>query len=150
MADDAEYERINQAVSAAETFSQLYYKKLDTERHSIDKFYHENATLAWNGNSVEGLADVKKFLLEKLPKSSFYIQSLDAQPVFEAAVSGQTTILVNVRGSFKSILLFSLLIQVAGTVKFGQERTNSFQQNFLLTATKDSKWKIVTDIFRSQ
>lgn len=133
MADDDAVQKINQAVSTAETFSELFYKKIDQERHSIDKMYYENASLSWNGNSIEGVSDIQKFILEKLPKSSHYLQSLDAQPVHDSAVAGQTTVLVN----------------VAGTVKYGTSQPSNFQQNFLLTA-KDAKWKVVTDTFRSQ
>jgi len=133
MADDEMVEKINQAVSTAEAFSKLYYKKLDQERHTIDKMYHEEANMAWNGNPVDGVTNIQKFLLEKLPKSSTYVQSLDAQPVHDSAVAGQTTVLVT----------------VAGTVKYGTSQPVNFQQNFLLTA-KESKWKVVTDTFRSQ
>merc|ERR1712013_637755 len=98
-----------------------------------DKMYHENANMAWNGNPVDGVTNIQKFLLEKLPKSSTYVQSLDAQPVHDSAVAGQTTVLVT----------------VAGTVKYGTSQPVNFQQNFLLTA-KESKWKVVTDTFRSQ
>jgi len=133
MTDEEMIDKINQAVSTAETFSQLYYKKLDQERHTIDKMYHENAYMAWNGNPVDGVTNIQKFLLEKIPKSSTYVQSLDAQPVHDSAVAGQTTVLVN----------------VAGTVKYGTSHPVNFQQNLLLTA-KESKWKVVTDTFRSQ
>merc|ERR1719507_1703526 len=118
-------EKINQAVSTAETFSKLYYKKLDQEGHTIEKMYHGNADMAWNGNQLDGVTNIQKFLLEKLPKSSTYVQSLDAQPVHDSAVAGQTTVLV----------------PVAGTVKYGASQPVNFQQNFLLTA-KDSKWKV--------
>ena len=57
----------------------------------------------------------------------------DAQPVHDSAVGGQTTVLVT----------------VAGTVKYGASQPVGFQQNFLITA-KDAKWKVVTDTFRSQ
>ena len=128
-----EVEKINQAVSTAETFSKLYYNKMDNDRHTIEKMYHENATLTWNGNPIDGIANIQKFFLEKIPKASTRVQSLDAQPVHDIAVSGQTTVLVN----------------VAGTVVYGQSQPVNFQQNFLITA-KDAKWKIVTDTFRSQ
>ena len=131
MTDDVE--KINRAVASAEQFSELYYKKIDSERHSIDKLYHETANLTWNGNYVDGIADIKRFLLEKLPNSSTYVNCLDAQPVHDSAVGGNTTVLVT----------------VAGTVRFGASQPAAFQQNFLLAA-KDSKWKIVTDTFRSQ
>ena len=125
--------KANQATSTAETFSQLYYKKMDQERHTIDRMYHENATMTWNGNPIEGIQNIQKFCLERIPKSSTFVQSLDAQPVHDSAVGGQTTVLVT----------------VAGTVKYGHTQPVNFQQNFLITA-KDSKWKVVTDTFRSQ
>ena len=146
-------EKINQAVATAETFSNLYYKKLDNERHTIDKMYHENATMTWNGNPIEGIQNIQKFCLDNIPKTSTYVQSLgefnfttlkiiflkpslflaDAQPVHDSAVGGQTTVLVT----------------VAGTIKYGHSQPVGFQQNFLITA-KETKWKVVTDTFRSQ
>ena len=69
-------EKINQAVATAETFSNLYYKKLDNERHTIDKMYHENATMTWNGNPIEGIQNIQKFCLDNIPKTSTYVQSL--------------------------------------------------------------------------
>ena len=36
-----EVEKINQAVSTAETFSKLYYNKMDNDRHTIEKMYHK-------------------------------------------------------------------------------------------------------------
>lgn len=126
-------EKINLAMSTAETFSNLYYKKMDSDRHTIEKMYHENATMTWNGNPIDGIGSIQKFWLEKIPKSSTFVQSLDAQPVHDSAVGGQTTVLVT----------------VAGTVKYGASQPVNFQQNFLITA-KDAKWKVVTDTFRSQ
>lgn len=131
MTDDVE--KINQAVRTAEEFSNIYYKKMDTDRHTIDKMYHENATMTWNGNPIDGLSNIQKFCIEKIPKSSTFVNSLDAQPVHDTAVAGQTTVLVT----------------VAGTVKYGATQPVGFQQNFLITA-KDAKWKVVTDTFRSQ
>merc|ERR1712071_724871 len=109
-------------ITTGEQFSQRYYKILDQERHTIDKMYHEEAVLAWNGNPVEGRAMIKTFLMDKLPKSNTFINSLDAQPVHDMAVAGQTTILV----------------LVAGTMKFGISAPKPFQQSFMLT-DKDSK-----------
>ena len=98
MSDDEMVQKINQAVCTAETFSNLYYKKLDQERHTIDEMYHENANMAWNGNPVDGVTNI--------PKSSTYV------------LAGQTT----------------MLVDVAGTVKYGTSQPVNFQQNFLLTA----------------
>ena len=128
-----ELEKSNMANRTAEDFSNLYYKKMDQERHTMEKMYHPDATMTWNGNPIEGIQNIQKFCLEKIPKSSTYIQSLDTQPVHDSAVGGQTTVLVT----------------VAGTVKYGHSHPVNFQQNFLITA-KDGKWKVVTDTFRSQ
>merc|ERR1712156_1345724 len=104
------------------------------ERHKINTMYHENAVLAWNGNPVEGMGNIKTFMMEKLPKSNTYLNSLDAQPVHDSAVQGKTTVLV----------------VVSGTMKFGKDTPpKPFQQNFMIT-DQDSKWKVVTDTYRSQ
>ncbi len=60
--------------------------------------------------------------------------SLSAQPVLASAVAGQTTVTV----------------QVAGNVKFSNQKKKPFQQNFLLIADAGDKWKIATESFRSQ
>ena len=70
------------------------YKILYQERHKINTMYHENAVLAWNGNPVEGIGNIKTFMMEKLPKSNTFLNSLDAQPVHDSAVQGKTTVLV--------------------------------------------------------
>ena len=47
------------------------------------------------------------------------------------------------------ILLKFFTFQVSGTMKFGTTAPKPFQQNFMIT-DQDSKWKVVTDTFRSQ
>ena len=37
----------------------LYFSKMDKERHTIDKLYLDTATLAWNGNPVDGINSIK-------------------------------------------------------------------------------------------
>eukprot|EP00088_Acartia_fossae_P010228 TRINITY_DN15074_c0_g1_i1.p1 TRINITY_DN15074_c0_g1~~TRINITY_DN15074_c0_g1_i1.p1 ORF type:complete len:152 (-),score=26.89 TRINITY_DN15074_c0_g1_i1:137-544(-) len=126
-------EKCTRAIRTAEQFSELFYKKLDKERHTIDKMYLPTATLAWNGNAVDGLDNIKRFLLDRLPKSSHTIHNLDSQPVADSAVGGQTTVLV----------------QVSGNVRYDANPSVPFQQNFLLTDS-DSKWKVAVDNFRTQ
>ena len=46
--------RIDDACKTAEEFVNIYYDKMDTKRHTIGKIYLETATLAWNGNKVDG------------------------------------------------------------------------------------------------
>ena len=48
--DEEMRDKIQQAIKTAETFSTIYYKKMDSERHNMDKLYLDTATLAWNGN----------------------------------------------------------------------------------------------------
>ena len=98
MTDEAMADKINQAITTGEEFSKRYYKILDQERQTIDKMYHEEAVLSWNGNAVEGMGPIKTFLQDKLPKSVTWLNSLDAQPVHDSAVAGQTTVLVIVSG----------------------------------------------------
>jgi len=124
---------IDLACSTAENFSKLFYDKMDNKRHTIAKMYLETATASWNGNKVEGSADIQKFYLDKLPKTDHMITSLDAQPVLSDFVGSQTTILVS----------------VAGNVSFQDMKSKPFQQNFLLTARGDH-WKVATDTFRHQ
>lgn len=94
MSDEAAAERMDMAIKTGEQFSERYYKILDQERHKINTMYHENAVLAWNGNPVEGIGNIKTFMMEKLPKSNTFLNSLDAQPVHDSAVQGKTTVLV--------------------------------------------------------
>jgi hypothetical protein len=46
--------------------------------------------------------DEQKFVLERIPKSSHHIQSLDGQPVQDSAVAGQTTVLIQVSSSLQT------------------------------------------------
>jgi len=133
MSDEAAAERMDMAIKTGEQFSERYYKILDQERHKINTMYHQDAVLAWNGNPVEGIGNIKSFMMEKLPKSNTFLNSLDAQPVHDSAVQGKTTVLV----------------VVSGTMKFGATAPKPFQQNFMLT-DENQKWKVVTDTYRSQ
>ena len=95
-------EKINQAVATAETFSNLYYKKLDNERHTIDKMYHENATMTWNGNPIEGIQNIQKFCLDNIPKTSTYVQSLGEFNFTTLKIIFPKTILILCRRSASS------------------------------------------------
>ena len=83
---------------------------------------------------ISGAPSIQQFLLEKLPPTKHEIISLDAQPVHDAAVHGQTTIMVT----------------TAGSVRFlgkGNKKEKNFQQNFLITAQGDH-WKVANETFR--
>ena len=47
-------ERIDMAIETAEKFSELFYKKMDNDRHTIEKLYLPTASFTWNGNHIEG------------------------------------------------------------------------------------------------
>jgi len=123
-----------QACETAEQFVNIFYEKMDSKRHALGKHYLPSATVSWNGNKVEGAEEVQRFLLA-LPATEHEMNTLDAQPVLDAAVSGQTTVAV----------------QVSGSVRFGNARlAKPFQQNFLLTADAQATWKVATECFRCQ
>ena len=68
--------QIDLACSTAENFSKLFYDKMDNKRHTIAKMYLETATASWNGNKVDGSADIQKFYLDKLPKTVSMLSNL--------------------------------------------------------------------------
>lgn len=112
----------------------------------------DTAVLVWNGTSVVGCAEIQQFL-EKLPSSEHHVMSLDAQPLHgtylsiegmravsfilmnftEEAIKGQNTV----------------MIVVAGNVRFEKKPAQGFCQNFLVTA-QGTKWKVVSDCLRFQ
>eukprot|EP00096_Caligus_rogercresseyi_P003487 TRINITY_DN1657_c0_g1_i1.p1 TRINITY_DN1657_c0_g1~~TRINITY_DN1657_c0_g1_i1.p1 ORF type:complete len:139 (-),score=54.81 TRINITY_DN1657_c0_g1_i1:209-625(-) len=133
MSEDAKKSAIELATSTAEQFMKLYYERLDTNRHKIGKIYLDNATMSWNGSKNDGVSGIQSFLLEKVPSSEHELYSLDAHPVMDFAVDGQTTVIV----------------QAAGNVKYPSQKPKQFTQTFILTAQGD-KWKVVTDVFRHE
>ena len=46
--------RIDEACKTAEEFVDIFYDKMDSKRQTIGKMYLETATLAWNGNKIDG------------------------------------------------------------------------------------------------
>lgn len=92
----------------------------------------DTATFVFNGIGQSGTPKIKEFYQE-LPTSEHRIQSLDAQPVVDNAVSGQLT----------------FLIQTSGMVKYDNKPERPFQQSFIVTA-QGAKWKIFSDCYRIQ
>ncbi|KAJ8922375.1 hypothetical protein NQ315_004318 [Exocentrus adspersus] len=124
--------KIDQACRIAEEFTKLYYETVDKRRHLMARLYLDTGLLAWNGNGITGSDNIQKFVIE-LPPTEHNINTLDAQPILDTAVSGQLT----------------FMIQTSGTVKYPDRAPKSFQQTFIVTAQGD-KWKIVSDCFRVQ
>ncbi|XP_046651063.1 NTF2-related export protein 1-like [Daphnia pulicaria] len=123
---------IDEACSTAQEFTKLYYECLDKKRNLVSRLYMDTAVLVWNGSSVAGNMVIQAFL-EKLPVSDHQIISLDAQPVHDEAIKGQSTIMVT----------------VAGIVRYEKKPAQPFCQDFLITA-QESKWKVVSDCLRFQ
>ncbi|EFX71857.1 hypothetical protein DAPPUDRAFT_308659 [Daphnia pulex] len=123
---------IDEACSTAQEFTKLYYECLDKKRNLVSRLYMDTAVLVWNGSSVSGNLVIQAFL-EKLPVSDHQIVSLDAQPVHDEAIKGQSTIMVT----------------VAGIVRYEKKPAQPFCQDFLITA-QESKWKVVSDCLRFQ
>ena len=61
---------------------------------------------------VATLCIVQRFLLERVPKSSHQLSSLDSQPVPDTAVGGQTTVLVQVSW-FKTYTVISSKVKMS-------------------------------------
>lgn len=120
----------------AKQFVKIYYEKLDKSRSTFEKLYHDQASLAWNGNLVAGKEKIFE-LYKNLPISETELSTLDAHPVsyFE-----------NVEGKKM------LFITCVGSIKFSNQNPKTFTQNFLLVAESDTGktvWKIMSDTFRT-
>ncbi|GFT16276.1 NTF2-related export protein 1 [Nephila pilipes] len=115
-------------------FSKLFYETMDKKRHLVSNLYLDTASLVWNGNPYAGKENISKFY-ETLPVSSTDIRSVDAQPIAEDFVQGQT----------------SVLVSVSGIVKFSGKSSTLYSESFLLTAQQGATgniWKIAADCFR--
>lgn len=117
---------------AAQKFSKLFYETYEKDRNKLKTFYLENAQLVWNGNSVANLDNILTFL-NALPSSTIELLCLDAQPVDDAVTDKKTTMMVTAQGK----------------IKFHGRSFVAFNETFIMTEN-EQKWKIVSDIFRSQ
>ncbi|XP_013773512.1 NTF2-related export protein 1-like [Limulus polyphemus] len=126
--------QISQACQSGEEFARIYYEKFDKQRHLISNLYEQSGNVVWNGNYVTGRENIGKFF-QNLPASESDLLSLDAQPILDEFVQGQTTILVH----------------AAGNIKFSGKNRCKFSESFLLTAKQGndgSVWRVVSDTFR--
>lgn len=122
--------KAEQANLAAKEFSDIFYENFDKKRNAVKNLYLDTANLIWNGRAVSGKDAIVKFL-EDLPTSRISVCSLDTQPVVEASVEGETTIVVT----------------VFGKVQFTGSKAKGFFQTFLLSS-RANVWKIVSDNYR--
>ncbi|EDW31304.1 GL11070 [Drosophila persimilis] len=124
--------KVERCAHTAEDFTRLYYASFDNRRHQLGRLYLDNAVFSWNGNGANGRQMIERYFLE-LPSSSHQMNTLDAQPILDAAVGIQLT----------------YLVMASGTVKYQDQPTRNFQQAFIVTAEGD-KWKIASDCYRLQ
>ncbi|XP_066924338.1 NTF2-related export protein 2-like [Clytia hemisphaerica] len=120
-----------QAISAADEFSQIYYKLYDTQRHRLIQLYNDRSTVVWNGNAVNGTQAINEFFIN-LPATEHQIFSMDSQPINKIATQGQTAILVTFDGQ----------------VKFENERDYQYFTQTLLLMSVNNTWKIINDCLR--
>lgn len=123
---------VTQACDDGVKFAQLFYKTLDKERHTMAKLFHDNATLLWNGNPMQGKANVISFY-EKLPSIETQLHSIDAQPILDVSVGAQM-----------------ICVKCCGRMKFAstKEPPKNFTESFMLTA-ENNVWKVVADTYRN-
>lgn len=121
----------DQATTAAEQFSNLYYKTFDTQRHRLSALYTDRSMVVWNGNGYHGASKINEFFVN-LPISVHKLTSIDCQPVNQVAIPNTT----------------SIIVVCEGTVCYGDEKKHRpFTQNFLLVS-ENNQWKIISDCFR--
>lgn len=71
---------IDNACKVAEEFTKLFYEAMDKKRHTLNRFYMDSATIAWDGHGETGKDSIQK-MLEGLPMTVHTLSTLDAQPV---------------------------------------------------------------------
>lgn len=98
----------------------------------VGNLFLDAANLVWNGNPHNSKEAISKFY-ESLPSCEAELAYVDAQPIRDEFVQGQTTVHV----------------VAAGQVKFSGKRWVPFSESFVLTA-QNKVWKIVVDTFRFQ
>lgn len=128
--------RVVEACDYGKQFAGIFYEKLDKGRHSLNKLFHENATLIWNGNHVFGLSKIAEFF-ENLPTSETELGSVDSQPVLD---------LPQMQGKKM------MTITVSGRIHFKGTKAIPFTEVFTMVAEPGSEknvWKIVSDTYRS-
>ncbi|KAG4094032.1 NTF2-like protein [Neocallimastix lanati (nom. inval.)] len=120
---------LNVINKGATSFVEQYYKIFDTNRGYIDGFYKESSAILWNGNPFGGIIPFKDFV-QKLPVTRHTIQTYDCQPIL---------------GSDKSIM-----INVNGEVKYSDQTSKQFHQNFILMPDleKQGTYYVAHDCFR--
>ena len=156
---------------AAQKFSKLFYETYDKDRNKLKTFYLENAQLVWNGNSVANLDNILTFL-NALPSSTIELLCLDAQVsdfATDCMDALSTGLMIEIPcGGLEVITTVSIspyssqpvddavtdkkttmMVTAQGKIKFHGRSFVAFNETFIMTEN-EQKWKIVSDIFRSQ
>ncbi|EAT41099.1 AAEL007223-PA, partial [Aedes aegypti] len=115
--------KIDTACRTAEEFTKLRYKIIDKKRRQMARL--KWTTVCWCRTEMTPTGRTTSRSTSELPRSEHIINTLDAQPIFDA-VSSQLT----------------FIIQVPRTVN-QDNPTERFQK---ITAQED-KWKIASDCF---
>ncbi|RWS13322.1 NTF2-related export protein 1-like protein [Dinothrombium tinctorium] len=129
--------RIVEICDYGKQFAEIYYEKLDKARHNLLKLFHEQSTLIWNGNRVDGNGNIAEFL-ERLPSSETHLLSVDSQPVED---------LPQIAGRRMMSVLCSGRMKFASSSNFV-----NFTESFLLIAeagADSNVWKVISDTYRN-
>ncbi|XP_067949004.1 NTF2-related export protein 1-like [Watersipora subatra] len=134
-----EHFKFSEASEAATTFSKLFYDTYDKRRQALEKLYLTDATLIWDGNKVNGAANICKYLAELPSSSGTQVECVDCHPIADKLTEGQTSMIVNVMG----LIRYST----------AKPKSTPFTQTFLMTTQTSAAgtvaWKIVKDSFRT-
>ncbi|XP_065582618.1 NTF2-related export protein-like isoform X1 [Artemia franciscana] len=125
-------DRLSQSAEIAEKFVELYYDSMDKARQKLLMMYLDDATLSWNGNGGKGKAYVMNLILA-IPPTQHEVASFDAVPMIVDPLPGRP----------------SIMILVAGSVRFDKGKEKAFQQSFVLVI-EEGKGRIYSDVFRLQ
>jgi Nuclear transport factor 2 (NTF2) domain len=111
----------------AESFSNLYYRNLDTQRQVLSSIYRPTSTILWNGNAFLG-GDAYVEFIARFPTTTHEVHSFDCHPIHSGMLSG-----VSVPGEPPIMILV-----VSGSVLFAGEREKrGFSESFLLKSDGD-------------
>eukprot|EP01134_Creolimax_fragrantissima_P002399 CFRG2399T1 len=91
---------VHQSIEAGEGFVKVYYKAFDVERHKLSNYFHEDASLIWNGTPIQGRKQIQEFLNDNIPSTRHKIISVDSQAA-PATTGVEGTALVTVSGVVK-------------------------------------------------
>ncbi|CAJ0945264.1 unnamed protein product, partial [Mesorhabditis belari] len=129
--DVAEIDR--KACEQAMVLLNLYHEVIDRKRECLEQMYHDNASLIWNGNPVNGAEAIKNYL-QAIPDTEHNVQSIDVQklsPLASQTLGGEC-----------------MTANIGGSVIVGGIEHNFTQSLVLILDPNDKKPRILSDRFR--